>query len=843
MRRLTIVVLILLPLCTLQSQNGITLNYANAPLSKVLQSIEDQAPYTFSFKSSNVEKERVSIDASMQEINAVLEEVFDQTLLEYAIVDSQFIVLTEKIKLAHHICGVVTDAKSGEPLPFAHITCPAANAGAMTAEDGSFSFSGEFYSNETFHVTYVGYEHLEMDFAEMRGDPCVRISMEVADYALSDVVITEYLVEGIEQAETGDKIMISPQRMTGVPGLVEADVLSVAQLLPGITSPTESASGLYIRGGTPDQNLVLWDGIPMYHTGHLFDMISAFNPNIIGDVEVYRGGMSAEYGGRVSGVINMQTDHTPPEKVSGSAGLNFMHGHANVETPLWKNAGLMISLRRSFTDFWETPTFRNYTEKVFQGTKLETDELDELNQTESSFAYGDMNFKLLWNPGKNKFAFNLFSTNNRLDYVGVRSAEQYFSRDLLDLTSYGSSLVWERDWSPKLSTEINITTSEYEHDYSLKYALTAFPDNALASIERQNNITDNGFKFTTHWRPTERHTVKFGYQYAEQRVELLLRDMAFQGPTNTPTDSTYWSKLHALYGEYSFNATDAVSVSTGLRYLHESTLGNDYFEPRISLNAHISDKLDLKATTSKQFQFISQLIILGFNDIGISNQIWIAANGSILPVIESNQWSAGLAYRTKDWTIDLEGYVKELVGVSTWSNGFGELRSQPFSNGNSRIKGIDVLVQRRFQNYRSWLSYTLSKADYEFTAIDLQPFPASHDQRHSLQWVHMYTPKNWEFSLGWQIRSGLPYSFPTGVGFAGQNMIPFLEFDEANGQRLATYHRLDLSAMYHFSEHDDSGIRGGCRHFIDQPLRSEEFSGTHLSAGRVYSGHSEVPDH
>ena len=204
------------------------------------------------------------------------------------------------------------------------------------------------------------------------------------------------------------------------------------------------------------------------------------------------------------------------------------------------------------------------------------------------------------------------------------------------------------------------------------------------------------------------------------------------------------------------------------------------------------------------------MIILGINDIGISNQIWISSDGQNIPVIESNQWTGGIILNKDGWTVDIEAYVKELVGITSLSNSFGELTNQPFSTGNSRIRGVDVLLKKRWDKYSSWVSYTLSNALYEFPNIDEEPFPASHDQRHGFQWVHLYKTGPWEFTLGWQLRSGLPTTVPSGVEVftnpLNGNKSPYFVYEKQNGLRMAHYHRLDASALYHFG--NKSGFNG-----------------------------------
>jgi len=196
------------------------------------------------------------------------------------------------------------------------------------------------------------------------------------------------------------------------------------------------------------------------------------------------------------------------------------------------------------------------------------------------------------------------------------------------------------------------------------------------------------------------------------------------------------------------------------------------------------------------------LVALDINQLGLNNEIWVASNNKEIPVIESNQWMGGFIYKKDNWTLDVEGYVKELDGIATLTNNFVSLPEQPpFSIGKSRIRGIDLLLQRRIGRYRKWLSYTLSQSLYDFILLTTETVPATHDQRNVMQWVHTYKVNKWEFSLGWQRRSGLPTTRATGVVEnvnANGESIWSIDYRPLNSGRLAAYRKLDASVVYNF---------------------------------------------
>jgi hypothetical protein len=220
-----------------------------------------------------------------------LELIFKDTNIEFEIANEGYIILKSPSATTVSICGKITDT-NGEPLPFATVFIKKSLQGTSADENGDFKLKVEIDPLDTIQFSYVGAQPQQFVAAELTD--CPVISLEIGIIAYGPVVIREYITRGIEQAQELDHVVLHPDKIDVVPGLTEADVLQMVQILPGVQSHDESASGLHIRGGTPDQNLILWDGIPIYNSGHFFGMISAFNPFIVDNVKVYRGGFGAE---------------------------------------------------------------------------------------------------------------------------------------------------------------------------------------------------------------------------------------------------------------------------------------------------------------------------------------------------------------------------------------------------------------------------------------------------------------------------------------------------------------------------------------------------------------------
>ena len=261
---------------------------------------------------------------------------------------------------------------------------------------------------------------------------------------LNEVVLTtEYLTSGFDQNKKDGSLTMKPTKLGVLPGLTEPDVLQSLQLLPGISSPTESASNLHIRGGTPDQNLILYDGIKIF----LFGMISPFNPYVVESVNVIRSGTKSEFGDRIAGVIDINSLTEVPRKLSGGAGANFLHGDFFVKAPIKKDkSGFLFSVRRSINDVLNLPTFNLFSDKVFQNTRIEEVnnivQEEELQVLNDKFNFLDINTKFIFQPNeKNKISLSALLVDNELNYANVDS-DGFGTSDRLNLNNKGLSANW-----------------------------------------------------------------------------------------------------------------------------------------------------------------------------------------------------------------------------------------------------------------------------------------------------------------------------------------------------------------------------------------------------------------
>jgi len=616
---------------------------------------------------------------------------------------------------------------------------------------------------------------------------------------LDEVILTEYLTSGITRENEDTSVLVSPQRLGILPGLTEPDVLQSIQLLPGVQSPTETASGLYIRGGTPDQNLVLWDGIKMYHSGHFFGLISAFNPYITENVKLYKSGTKAQYGNRISGVIDITSERNIPKDFEGGFGSNMTHADAYIKAPIGKSTAVVASARRSINDVFTTETFKNLAKRAFQDTKISEGnrifEDDEVTNTKDLFYFTDFTLKAIAKPNdKNTLSVSSLFTKNKLDYGFLIEQYDEASRDQLDIENKGTSLNWNYDYSRSFSQEASFYYSEFNLNYIGGNSITnEFSD----QLTKDNIINDFGLSYDLDLKINEISDLNFGYQFASSKVEYALRFEDSESPEEDFDQSNaVTNNSHALYFDYRLRRKNKWFINIGLRTNYFSVLDKVFVEPRFQFEANINSEIKFKTSGESLHQAVSQVVEFNTKQFGLENQIWVISDGSDIPVLSSLQLTSGFVFNKNGWDIDLEGYIKNVKGLTSFTLGFENV-DDFFSRGKSNVLGVELLIKKKIQNYRTWLSYSFVNNDFKFNNInDGNSFPSNADITHQLTWSHTYVWNGFDISLGWNIRTGIPYTKATGIVDTPNGSV--INFEETNGDRLPSYHRLDISTTYKF---------------------------------------------
>lgn len=625
------------------------------------------------------------------------------------------------------------------------------------------------------------------------GNIIIRTSVSTTEFKtqlLEEILVTNYLTKGIALKNDG-VTQIKPNSFGILPGLIEPDVLQTIQALPGITSVDERVSNVNVRGGTHDQNLILWDGIKMYQSGHFFGLVSAFNPYLTEEVLVSKNGTSAIYGDGVSSIIDMRSSNHISNKTQSGIGANLISVDGYTKIPFSDKTELQLSARRSITDILTTPTYDQYFERVFQDTDLTNQNNTSISKNESFYFY-DVSAKLLHDiSAKDKLRFNFLNVYNTLKYQEQSTVNNIAEALNSNLTqrNLAVSIDYLRTWSDKVNTNAQI----YFSNYDLK--ATNFDVINNQRLIQENEVYENGLRLHVNYNIENNLTYLGGYQFNETGISNL-------EDVNNPIFRRYIKEVirsHALINEVKFTSKSKnTSARIGLRANYFEKFSEFLMEPRISFNQKFLNNFRIELLAEVKSQTTSQVIDLQNDFLGVEKRRWVLANNDNIPIIKSKQASLGIHYKKNNLILSVEAYTKDVDGISTRSQGFQNQYQYVNTIGSYNVKGVDFLINKQFDNFSTWLSYSFSKNDYTFKDLNFnEPFPNNLDVRHTATFAGTYTYKGFKLALGANWRTGKPF---TGVNENMPLQNPSLiNYDTPNGENIDDYIRTDISTTYNFN--------------------------------------------
>jgi hypothetical protein len=645
---------------------------------------------------------------------------------------------------------------------------------------------------------------------------------------LDRILITSYLTKGISKNKNGSYQLI-PSSLGGLPGLTEPDVLESIQLLPGVVSPNETASGFLVRGGKMDQNRLVWDGINMYHKGHLFGMISPFNPNATKNITFINKGTHPRYGERASSVISMTTTTKIENKFNAQLGFNGINGDAYIEVPIIKDKlAIQASVRSSYTNTYQSYTFEKLADKVFESTKIKNGD-----NPNNSFDFLDYNIKLNYKPNaQNNFYASVISIDNQLDYTVSETQSNETFNDRMSIKNSGYGLGWTKLWRANLKQHTSAYFSEYKLNYNF---ITSEADEQTSDFEKRNVIFDSGISSEIDWEINSNNRATFGYQY-------VLKDVgyAFLNTTNLAfildEDKTV-VQTHSVYGNYDYKNPKLFDIRVGARATYFKELEAFRFEPRLLLYRNLFKNVKLQISAEIKNQIISEIDETIISDLSLENRVWRLANGNEFPIINSRQVSAGFIYTINGWTIDIDNYYKALDHITALSLGFLNPENSTFNLGEQNIYGVDLFLKKRFNGFNTWVSYSFNNSKSKFNALNGNNyFNSRSNVRHAFSTSVSYKLSNFQIALGWRWQTGKPYT----VAVAGEDG---LEFNSGiNTKRLPNYHRLDFSSTYSFKFLKTSKLRAEVGLSIRNIYNKTNFISREYRGNNDFNGDIETID-
>ena len=751
--------------------------------------------------------------------------------------------------------GFVRSA-DGLSVPGASVAVEGTEIFAMTDTDGRYTLVGlRSEARIVLVASAPGFDNATVTVVARQGAP-VEANFVLPIAAFSEDVTVTAEVPMLRASGGTSQVTLRPEQVTSLPSLGEKDIFRTLQLLPGVTGSQEASSGLYVRGGTPDQNLVTLDAFTLYHVDHLFGYFSAFNMEAVDKVEFSKSAFSAADGGRLSGVLRLTGKSKAASAATGFLTLSMLSAGGYFSVPLGTRGSFLIAARRSF----QSPLYNNILGLFNTGGPRDGPPGGRgasfgggtFESTPSSWFY-DLNSKLdLKVTERGRFSVSAYDGRDVLDNsrdlqignfgFGMFPGQQTETPDLpSDLTMQLSDLqhwknrgfgaTWIHQWAPASSTSLSAGFSKYGNVRNHASRLTSASTGEDYSISsgrggngaqaESNDLRDLTFRLDTVVAAGSGHTLSFGGEATRMEVAYNAQTEAVQGIgpgggfnsglVNLLNQSGS-GRLLTAYAQDTWSPTARIVLTPGLRVSKYDLTNSTFVEPRLRLNYQATPRLQFKAGYGVHHQVASR--ITNENLSQGDREFWTLSNGTTVPVEGSVQLVGGASYETGGFLIDVEAYHKTLDNLTMFAPRLtpgvtpGEGASY-LHFGKGAASGLEMLFQKKFGMHTGWVSYTLSRIEQTFPTLESNSFPASQDQTHEFKLADSVQLGNrWTAGGSWIFGSGRPYTPAVGIETVelpirdpsdGSSLtVNRLTFGPKNSDRLPTYHRLDLSIQGEF---------------------------------------------
>ncbi len=695
------------------------------------------------------------------------------------------------------LSGYVRDSLTGETLIGATIAVAGNTKGISSNQYGFYSLTLD-EGNYTLVISYIGYFPKRIP-VQLIGNLPLNFELLPRSAMQQEVVISSRKRDAnVKNAQMG-RFSLPMEQIKAVPAFMgEVDLLKTIQLLPGVRNAGEGSAGIYVRGGGPDQNLILLDDAPVYNTGHLFGFFSIFNSDAIKNTSLIKGGMPAQYGGRLSSVLDVSMKEGNNQNMQVEGGIGLIASRLSIQGPIKKNkASFIVSARRTYIDALTKPFIKKSSQ--FYG---------------SGYYFYDLNTKINYR----------FSEKDRLYLSG------YFGRDVFDFANGRQSLKVNIPWGNATGTlrwnhvfnrKLFGNTTAVYNDYNFTFNAT---QNNF-QVKLASGIRDLSLKQDFDLYPYTGHKVKFGGIYTYHRFTPSVvsgqQDSVIFKPDNAQTKFAHEA---ALYFQDDWEISDKVKINAGIRYSMFQQIGaykiyttdangnkldstvykkgspvKTYggWEPRLTLRYALNDETSLKASVTRNLQYIHLVSNAGTT---LPTDIWVPSTYRVKPQI-SCLYAAGLFKNFKDnmYETSVELYYKQMQNQIEYQEGYTpntlEDTENFFAFGKGWSYGSEFFINKTRGRLTGWAGYTLSWTWRKFPLLNAgDKYPAKYDRRNDLSIVAIYElNKKWKLSGTFVFGSGnaatLPQRFYIVAGVLTQ------EYSRINEYRLPSYHRLDLAAI------------------------------------------------
>jgi outer membrane cobalamin receptor len=689
------------------------------------------------------------------------------------------------------LSGTITDGQTGETLIGATVQVPEIGTGTVTNEYGFYSIRLPAQDTLTVIFTYVGFQPLQRTIS-LQSDQKLDIEMGSTGIELEEVVVrANSFEEQIASTEMSVET-ISPKEAKLLPVLLgESDILKTIQLKPGLPSGAEGTTGLFVRGGGSDQNLIVLDEAIVYNANHLFGFFSTFNTDAVKDLKLYKGGFPAQYGGRLSSVIDVKLKEGNKKKFSGSGGIGAIASRLTLEGPIQKDkSSFMVSGRRTYVDLITNAINRS---------NRDNEDFDPI----PAYFFYDLNTKLNFDLGENDRLF--ISGYFGRDVFGFEG--DFFNFDFNWGNATGTAR-WNHLFNAKLFANTTFTYSDYQYEIANRFDSFTF--------EVGSNIRDVNLKSDFYYALNNQHTFRFGANATFHEFKVgRLQAGSDDGEVAFSAGQNYDGLEFGAYFSDIWKINESASLNAGLRLSGFNNEGTTYFglEPRAAFNYRLNPRLSLKTSYARMYQYLHLVSSAG---VTLPTDVWYPSTRRVKPQ-RSDQVAAGLNYLlNRNLLFSFETYYKWLDNQLEFVDGAqlfaNDNLEDEFAVGRGKAYGVEVSLEKTEGKLNGWIGYTYARVRRgEFETLDPNGlfaqqgyFSPIYDRRHDLSVVMFYElSKKISLTSTFVFGSGdlrwMPlgrFAFQDVYGGNFEAVVPL--YEDRNNFRLAPYNRLDLGIVINF---------------------------------------------
>ncbi len=786
MRFTKILISLLIFLPFISSGQKVIINTNSRPLNEVLSGLSNSYGIQISFDDRELSKYNVSLSGTYESPEVAINSLIKGLPLGLEKKGDVYIIYPIQKPArtkSYTLTGQVMEKGSMESLPYSHVLVN--DHGLVTDLTGNFAYLSSTDSTYSIKVSHLGYYILD---TLIKGPSNQQFFLTPSILKLPEVEIINKLVE--RSTMIGDQpgmMKLNHQVADFLPGFGDNSVFNLLRLQPGILAAGEQTNELIIWGSYEGQSKVIFDGFTLYSLKNFNDNISAFNPLMAKDIEVYKGGYDARYGERVGGIVNITGKNGNTERPSFSIDVNNMTMNGMVEIPIAKTGSLIVALRHTYYELYNPGDFNPRYNRNGRNDSVNNVDVNIV----PDYRFRDFNIKYSAKfHERDLFYVSFYGGNDKFSY----SLEDSLKNNIITKetqeknTQSGGAIFYGKNWNNGYSTNFSLNYSILKSEYSDDLAVERLHQqttvqqtdlNALNTVRESTLQVDN--RFPVH----HAHILEGGLVIKTNRIELA-EDTFNVVQANISEEA----RRITIYFQDNITIGKIFSLKGGFRLTQAVNLEKLYLEPRLSASIKVSDAVKINAAWGIYNQFITKSSVL--DDLGNYRYIWTVCDNTDIPVLASMHYVLGTSYNKYDFTISLEGYFKDVSGLTRYIRNTG-INLEGIYQGNGRSYGLDVMVKKDYRGHSAWIAYSLSKTEELFEYFKVDEYRrAPQDQRHEVKLAALANLDPFYISADYVFGSGFPSS-PLILAEDGDNL---------------TYSRLDVAFIYKFLDRKLKGEIG-----------------------------------